>query len=87
MVARIQVNGNSSYVHKVDRFFPSSKTCSHCGYILDELPFSLAPFRMFQPHLPPFAAIHNPLLFHRSPLTYSFLRQEYPQGWHGSRCK
>jgi len=30
-----------SYVHKVDRFFPSSKTCSHCGYILDELPLSV----------------------------------------------
>ncbi|HEX9387904.1 MAG TPA: RNA-guided endonuclease TnpB family protein [Anaerolineales bacterium] len=30
----------SSYVHKVDRFFPSSKTCNHCGYVLDELPLS-----------------------------------------------
>jgi len=30
-----------SYVHKVDRFFPSSKTCNHCGYVLDELPLSV----------------------------------------------
>lgn len=29
-----------SYVHQVDRFFPSSKTCSSCGYVLDELPLS-----------------------------------------------
>ena len=27
-----------SYVHKVDRFFPSSKKCSHCDYVLEELP-------------------------------------------------
>jgi putative transposase len=30
-----------SYVHKVDRFFPSSKTCSNCEYVLDELPLSV----------------------------------------------
>ncbi len=30
-----------SYVHKVDRFFPSSKTCNHCKYVLDELPLSV----------------------------------------------
>lgn len=30
-----------SYVHKVDRFFPSSKTCSSCGYVLDELSLSV----------------------------------------------
>jgi len=30
-----------SFVHRVDRFFPSSKTCSHCGYVLDELPLSV----------------------------------------------
>lgn len=29
-----------SYVHKVDRFFPSSKTCNCCGHVLDELPLS-----------------------------------------------
>ena len=28
----------NSYVHKVDRFFPSSKTCNRCGHVLDELP-------------------------------------------------
>ncbi len=27
-----------SYIHKVDRFFPSSKICNRCGYVLDELP-------------------------------------------------
>lgn len=26
---------------KVDRFFPSSKTCSACGYLLDKLPLSV----------------------------------------------
>lgn len=30
-----------SYVHKIDRFFPSSKKCSSCGYVLDELPLSV----------------------------------------------
>jgi putative transposase len=30
-----------SCVHKVDRFFPSSKTCSNCGYVLPELPLSV----------------------------------------------
>src|SRR6266540_1111328 len=30
-----------SYLHKVDRFFPSSKTCNHCGHVLDELPLSV----------------------------------------------
>src|SRR6266508_846636 len=30
-----------SYVHKVDRFFPSSKTCNNCKYVLDELPLSV----------------------------------------------
>lgn len=26
---------------KVGRFYPSSKTCSHCGHVLDELPLSV----------------------------------------------
>lgn len=30
-----------SYVHKVDRFFPSSKTCSNCGCEIDQLPLSV----------------------------------------------
>jgi putative transposase len=34
-----------SYVHKVGRFFPSSKTCSNCGYILHELPLSVREWR------------------------------------------
>ena len=31
----------ASDVHKVDRFFPSSKTCNRCGQVLDELPLSV----------------------------------------------
>ena len=30
-----------SYVHKVDRFFPSSRTCNRCEHVLDELPLSV----------------------------------------------
>ncbi len=30
-----------SSVHQVDRFFPSSKTCSNCEYVLDALPLSV----------------------------------------------
>ena len=30
-----------SHVHQVDRFFPSTKTCSNCKYVLDELPLSV----------------------------------------------
>ncbi len=30
-----------SHVHQVNRFFPSSKTCSNCGYVLPELPLSV----------------------------------------------
>ncbi|HEX9385090.1 MAG TPA: RNA-guided endonuclease TnpB family protein [Anaerolineales bacterium] len=30
-----------SYVHKVDRFFPSSKTCNRCEHVLDDLPLSV----------------------------------------------
>lgn len=26
---------------KIDRFFPSSKTCSSCGYVVDELPLNI----------------------------------------------
>jgi putative transposase len=25
----------------IDRWFPSSKTCSHCGYLLDKLPLTV----------------------------------------------
>ena len=28
-------------LHMVDRFFPSSKTCSHCGHVVDDLPLSV----------------------------------------------
>ena len=31
---------NGGKVVKIDRYFPSSKTCSKCGFIVDELPLS-----------------------------------------------
>lgn len=27
--------------HKIDRFFPSSKTCNHCKFVINELPLNL----------------------------------------------
>ena len=26
---------------KIDRFFPSSKRCNHCGFVIDKLPLSV----------------------------------------------
>jgi len=43
-----------SYVHKVDRFFPSTKTCSNCKHVLDELPLSVREWQC--PHC---GAIHD----------------------------
>lgn len=31
---------NGINIHKIDRFYPSSKTCSCCGYVLEELKLS-----------------------------------------------
>lgn len=28
-------------LHKVDRYFPSSKTCNNCGYVVEELPLHI----------------------------------------------
>ncbi|MDK2920160.1 MAG: putative transposase [Candidatus Petromonas sp.] len=28
-------------IHKIDRWFPSSKTCSNCGYIIENIPLSI----------------------------------------------
>ena len=28
-------------IQQVDRFFPSSKTCTHCGYVSQSLPLSV----------------------------------------------
>ena len=28
-------------IHEIDRFFPSSKTCSFCGYKMSEMPLSI----------------------------------------------
>lgn len=43
-----------SYVHQVDRFFPSSKTCSNCQYVLDELSLSVREWQC-----PECGAIHD----------------------------
>ena len=32
-------------VIKIDRFFPSSKTCSNCGYIIEKLPLNIRSWR------------------------------------------
>ena len=29
---------------KIDRFFPSSKRCNHCGFIMDKLPLDIRAF-------------------------------------------
>lgn len=31
----------SRTVHKIDRWFPSSKTCSNCDYIIEEIPLNI----------------------------------------------
>lgn len=31
----------SRTVHKIDTWFPSSKTCSYCGYVIKEMPLSI----------------------------------------------
>jgi putative transposase len=28
-------------IHKIDRWFASSKTCSHCGYIMEKMPLNI----------------------------------------------
>lgn len=38
-VTMLEYKGNwcGRIVHKIDRWFPSSKICSHCGYVVDEM--------------------------------------------------
>lgn len=31
------MNKAGGRLHEIDRFFPSSKTCFHCGYVIEEL--------------------------------------------------
>ena len=39
LVRQLQYKGDweDTYIHKIFRFYPSSKTCSRCGYTLDSL--------------------------------------------------
>ena len=36
-----QLSKTGGQLHKVDRFYPSSKTCSHCGHIVEEMPLDV----------------------------------------------
>lgn len=40
-VLEYQCSKTGSTVVKISRFYPSSKTCSHCGHVLDELPLKI----------------------------------------------
>ena len=42
LTRQLEYKGNwyGCEVHKINRFYPSSKTCSHCGCVLDKLPLS-----------------------------------------------
>jgi len=40
-----KINGNGLVI--ADRYFPSSKKCSSCGFVLDELPLSAREWRCF----------------------------------------
>ena len=40
-VLEYQCSKTGSIVVKISRFYPSSKTCSHCGHVLDNLPLSV----------------------------------------------
>ena len=45
---------NGSRLLKIDRFYPSSKTCSKCGYVLAELPLSVRSWQC-----PTCSAVHD----------------------------
>ena len=32
---------NDTYIHEIFRFYPSSKTCSNCGHIMDKMPLDV----------------------------------------------
>ena len=32
---------DDTYIHEINRFYPSSKTCHSCGYIMDKMPLDI----------------------------------------------
>ena len=32
---------DDTYIHEINRFYPSSKTCHSCGYIMDKMPLGI----------------------------------------------
>lgn len=40
-ILEYQCSKTGTRLIKIDRFYPSSKTCSHCGYVLAELPLAV----------------------------------------------
>ena len=32
---------DDTYIHEINRFYPSSKTCHGCGYIVDKMPLDI----------------------------------------------
>ena len=40
---QLQYKGDwdDTYIHEIYRFYPSSKTCSNCGYIMDKMPLEI----------------------------------------------
>ena len=40
---QLQYKGDwdDTYIHEIYRFYPSSKTCSKCGYIMDKMPLNI----------------------------------------------
>ena len=43
LVRQLEYKGkwNNCKIVKIDRFYPSSKTCSNCGFIVDNLPLNI----------------------------------------------
>jgi putative transposase len=40
-ILKYQCSKTGTTVVEIPRFYPSSKTCSNCGYVLDDLPLSV----------------------------------------------
>lgn len=40
-ILRHRLNKTGGQLHEVDRYFPSSKTCSHCGHIVEGMPLDV----------------------------------------------
>lgn len=53
-ILRWECSKNGSQLLKIDRFYPSSKTCSECGHVLAELPLSVRSWQC-----PTCASIHD----------------------------